>query len=56
MKLSAPTTLMFVLSLVVAILGVLVALGVLPFILVGSVWIVAIGYVILAVGCLFKGV
>ncbi len=55
MKLNAPTTLFFVISLVVAILGVLAALGMLTVIPIASVWIVAIGYAILAVGCLYKG-
>jgi hypothetical protein len=55
MKLSAPTTLFFVISLVVAILGVLAALGTLSVIPIAPVWIVAIGYAVLAVGCLFKG-
>jgi hypothetical protein len=45
----------FLISLVVAVIGVLAALGVLAFIPLASVWIMVIAYVILAVGCLMKG-
>ena len=55
MKLNAPTTLFFVISLVIAILGVLAALGTLSVIPIAPVWIVAIGYAVLAVGCLYRG-
>ena len=55
MKLNAPTTLFFVISLVIAILGALAALGVVSIIPIASVWIMAIGYAVLAVGCLYKG-
>ena len=54
MKLSAPTTLLFVVSLVIAVLGALTALGTLSVIPIPSVWIVALGYAVLAIGCLFK--
>ncbi|MGQ0485687.1 MAG: hypothetical protein ACT4SY_10085 [Hyphomicrobiales bacterium] len=56
MKLSAPTTVLFVISLVIAVLGVLAALGALAVIPIPAVWIVAIGYAVLAFACLFKGV
>jgi hypothetical protein len=56
MKLSAPTQIVFLISLVVAIIGVLIALGVLTMIPVASVWVMVIAYIILAGGCLFKGV
>ncbi len=56
MKLSAPTILFFVISLVVVILGVLAALGKFSVIPLAPVWIVATGYAILTAGCLFKGV
>lgn len=55
MNLSAPTQLVFIISLVIAIIGVLAALGVVAFIPMASVWIVTIAYVVLAVGCLLKG-
>ncbi|MDP1700104.1 MAG: hypothetical protein Q8L53_03970 [Aestuariivirga sp.] len=56
MKLSAPSVLIFVISLVIAVIGVLAALGTVAFIPLASVWIMAIGYAVLAAGCLFKGV
>ena len=55
MKLSAPTQIVFLVSVVVAIIAVLMALGVIGFIPVASVWIMALAYVILAVGCLMTG-
>ena len=55
MKLSAPTTVLFVISVVIALLALLAALGVLVIIPIKSVWLMAIAYAVLAVGCLFKG-
>jgi hypothetical protein len=55
MKLTAPSTMLFVISLVIAVLGVLAALGTLAVIPIASVWIVTVGYAILAFACLFKG-
>lgn len=54
-RLSAPTTIMFVISLVVAILAALAAMGTVAVIPVASVWLMAIAYVVLAAGCLIKG-
>ena len=56
MKFSAPSVLIFVISLVIAVIGVLTALGSIAFIPLASFWIVAIAYAVLAAGCLFKGV
>ena len=56
MKFSAPSVLIFVISLVIAVIGALTALGSIAFIPLASVWIVAIAYAVLAAGCLFKGV
>ena len=55
MNLSAPTQILFIISVVIAIIGVLAALGVLAFIPLASVWIVTIAFVVLAVGCLMRG-
>ena len=55
MRLSAPTTVLFVVSVVIAVLAVLAAIGTLASIPVASVWIMAIAYVVLALGCLIKG-
>lgn len=56
MNLSAPTTLFFLISLVIAIVGVLAALGVVTFIPLAAAWILTIAYAVLAAGCIFKGV
>jgi len=56
MKFNAPTQIVFLISLVVAVVGVLAALNVLHGIPVASVWIVTIAYIILAGGCLLKNV
>lgn len=55
MNLSAPTTVVFIISVVIAILGVLAALGTLAGIPLASVWIMTIAYVVLAAGCLMRG-
>ncbi len=54
-NLSAPTTIIFVISLVVAALAALAAVGSFAIIPIASVWLMAIAYVVLAVGCLIKG-
>ena len=55
MKFSAPTGLVFLIALVVAIVAALEAMGTISVIPLASVWIMAIAYVVLAVGCLIKG-
>ena len=51
MRLSAPTGLVFV----VAVVAVLEAMGTISFVPLASVWIMAIAYAVLAVGCLIRG-
>ena len=46
----------FIISLLIAILGILAGLGVLAIIPIPAFWMVVIGYVVLAAGCLFSGV
>jgi hypothetical protein len=55
MNLSAPTMGLFVISIVIAIIAALATLGVIAFIPLASVWIMAVAFVVLATGCLFKG-
>ncbi|MCB1476556.1 MAG: hypothetical protein H6883_09540 [Rhodobiaceae bacterium] len=55
MSLSAPTMVVFIISLVIAIIGVLAALGTLTMIPLASVWIMTIAYIVLAAGTLLKG-
>ena len=56
MNLSAPTMIVFLISLVVAVLGLLAGLAVLTVLPISAFWLMAIGYAILALGCLLKGV
>lgn len=56
MNLSAPTNVVFIISLVVAIVGLIVGLGIIPALPISAFWIVIIGYAVLACGCLLKGV
>jgi len=57
MNLSAPTNVIFLISLVLAILGILPLLGVmLPVVGAYATWLLVGGYVVLAAGCLLKGV
>lgn len=55
LKLSAPTTLMFVISVVIAVFAALSALGTLTILPIAAVWLMAVAFVVLAVACLFKG-
>ena len=55
LTLNRPTNLFFIISLVIAVLAALVALGIVPSVPIASVWIMGIGYAVLAIGCLFKG-
>ncbi|QKD03407.1 hypothetical protein [Mesorhizobium loti] len=55
MNLSAPTQIVFIIAVVIAIIGVLAALGIVAFIPLASVWIVTIAFVVLAIGCLMRG-
>lgn len=56
MNLSAPTNIVFIISLVIAVLGILAGLGIFTVIPVSAFWLVTIGYVVLAAGCLLKGI
>ena len=56
MNLSPPTNLIFLISVVIAVLGVLAALNIVNFIPLAAVWLVTIGFGLLAAGCLFKGI
>lgn len=55
MKLNAPTTIVFVIALVAAIIAALQALGTVSIIPMASVWLMGVAYAVLAVGCLIKG-
>ena len=55
MRLSAPTFIVFAISVIVAIIAVLAAVGVVPNLPLASVWIMTAAYVVLALACVFKG-
>ncbi|CCV07508.1 conserved exported hypothetical protein [Mesorhizobium metallidurans STM 2683] len=55
MNLSAPTQIVFIISLIIAIIGLLAAFGILAFIPIPAVWIALIAYIVLAGGCLVRG-
>ena len=55
MKLSAPSKIVFIISLVLLVLALLVSFGVLP-IPVPAFWVAIASWVVLAIGCLMTGV
>ena len=56
MRLNAPKTVIFIIAVVIAILAALAALGTVTLIPIPSVWLMAVAFVVLAGGCLLKGV
>ncbi len=56
MNLSAPTMVVFLISLAIAVLGLLAGLGILSIIPISAFWLMTIGYVVLAAGTLMKGI
>lgn len=55
MTLSAPTQLVFLIALVVAILGIVATFVAIPFVSAYAFWVVVAAWAILTIGCLFKG-
>lgn len=55
MKLSAPTQLFFLISLILAIVGIVATFTPIPFATANAFWVVVAGYAVLAFGCMFKG-
>ena len=56
MNLSAPTMPIFIISLVIAIVALLLAIGIIPPFGVSATWVALIGYAVLLAGNLLKGV
>jgi hypothetical protein len=56
MNLSPPTTAVFVISLILAVLAVIGKFVAIPFITDNGFWVAIIAYVVLAVGNVFRGV
>lgn len=55
MNLSAPTQAVFLISLILAVLAVIGVLTPIPYITPYAFWLAIVGYIVLAVGCLAKG-
>lgn len=55
MELNAPAMPLFIVSLIIAVLGLIGHLIVLPVLTPLSFWLAIVAYVVLAVGCLMKG-
>jgi hypothetical protein len=56
MQLSPPTTVVFVISIILAALAIIGHFVAIPFITQYGFWVAIIAYIILAVGNLFRGV
>lgn len=56
MELSAPTQIVFIIAVVIAILGLIAQFtAILAFLPIGAFWYMTVAFVILAAGCLLKG-
>lgn len=55
MKLSAPTQVVWVIAVVLGMLGILAYLGIVPPLAAYAFWLVAIGFILLALATLLKG-
>lgn len=55
MKLSAPKFAVFLVSVIIAAIGFLAVIGNVSIVPVPAFWLMAIAYVVLAVGCLIRG-
>ena len=56
MNLSPPTTVVFIVSLILAALAVIGKFAAIPFITEYGFWVAIVAYVVLAVGNIFRGV
>jgi hypothetical protein len=55
MNLTPPTTVVFIVSLILAALAVIGKFAAIPFITDNGFWVAIVAYVVLAVGNLFRG-
>jgi hypothetical protein len=56
MQLSPPTTVVFIISVILAALAIIGKFATIPFITEHGFWVAIVAYVILAIGNLFRGV
>ena len=55
MNLSAPTQLIFIIAVVIAVLALIGSFVVIPFVSAYAFWLMTLAFVVLAAGVLFKG-
>jgi hypothetical protein len=55
-RLSAPTQVVFLISLILAIIALVGVFVVIPFVSLYAFWIAIIAYIVLALGCVMKGI
>lgn len=55
MSLSAPTQVVFIISIVIALVALLMYFSVITFIPVAAFWVMTLALVVLVAGCLMKG-
>jgi hypothetical protein len=55
MNLSAPSQAVFWIAVVLVILGIIASFNVIPGITAWALWIVVLGFIVLAGGCLMRG-
>ncbi|WP_162901202.1 hypothetical protein [Breoghania sp. L-A4] len=55
LRVQAPTQLVFIISLVLAVIGILAAVTTVIVLPIAPFWWVAVAYVILALGCTIRG-
>ena len=56
MNLSPPTTIVFIVSVILALLAVIGKFAAIPFITENGFWVAIVAFVVLAVGNVFRGV
>jgi hypothetical protein len=56
MQLNAPTQVVFIISLILAVLALIGYFVAIPFVTAYAFWLAIIGYIVLAAGCVMKGV
>ncbi len=54
-RLSAPTKIVFLISLIIAIVAVISVFFFIPLISLNAIWVAIVAYIVLAAGCLLKG-
>lgn len=55
MSLNAPSQIIYIIALIIAIIALLMFFNVIAFIPVAAFWVMTLAYVVLAAACLMKG-